>query len=89
MLAPFTAGDFMHLMVAFSIKGPVMQVKLARGRGEVHEAAALFAAARDRVDGVEPGPLGGLQRRLMEEVSSHAAAYAVIASLESLSLIHI
>lgn len=60
-----------------------MQLKLTRGRGEVREAAALFAEARDRVDGVEPGPLGGLQRRLMEEVASHAAAYAVIAALES------
>jgi hypothetical protein len=59
------------------------QVKLSRGRREMREAAALFVEARNRVNDVEPGLLGGLQRQLMAEVAANAAAYAAIAALES------
>jgi hypothetical protein len=65
------------------LKGRGIQVKLSRGRGEVRQAAALLTVALSRIDGVEPGPLGGVQRRLMQEVAGHAAAYSVIAALES------
>ena len=83
MHAPAPAGTCMYLVVASNIRESViMQVKRARG-GEAREAAALFAETRDRVDRVEVCPLGGLQRRLQEEVAEHAAAYSIIASLES------